>query len=315
MKNAQRIRNILQRDDSGVKLAIITSKEHVKLLNGCREKKLPEPLTREACRWWANGTLFDDVIHNKEPVWTNESHVPEGKSSRYFMVSMAGSLLAPYKQSLMLDSDSYPCPGVEKLFEVLHPYNKKKLWSLPSTKTVDLLTAHEQYPWSSHLWKSVLGKGTGIHSDFEHFADRNCGTLLFNFQNQLTHTFAHFEQLVAEHVFNNVASPKMLVLGEQTPFKIALYLFKKLRPAFHEEQFPSHVVCRTYVNTKYAGVDGALNGMYPMQSNGMPCGHCYCTPCLINHHLQVTVDGTRMGWEEGEIANVSGNSLPVPLAS
>lgn len=303
LQNARRIRNILDRN-SDIKLAIITSKDHVKLLNSCKQKPSTwkEPLTHEACRLWANGTLFDDVILHKEPAWTNNFHVTERLGSRYIMISIAGSLFAPYQQSLMLDSDSYPCPGVEKLFDILHPYSKQ-LWQLPSTATVDLVTSFEQFPWQDSYWKRVLGKGKGVHSDFQHFPDRNCGTLLYNYENPLTHTFAHFTQLVAAHVINNVASHEHLVMGEQTLFKIALYLFKKLHPTFHEQQFPAHVSCRTYVNESDSGIDGFRNGMYPLQTNGKPCNDCQCTPCLINHNHGahfVTVDG-KTGWEDDEL--------------
>jgi len=312
LENAQRIRNILRRD-SGIKLAIISSKEHVQLLEGCEQNMSTWewPLTYKACRLWANGTLFDDVILNKEPAWTNNYHTTERLGSRYIMISIGGSLLAPYRQSLMLDSDSYPCPGVEKLFDILRPYSNQR-WALPSTATVDLATSFEQYPWQDTFWKRTFGKDSGRHHDFSHFADRNCGTLLYNFDNVLTHTFAHFLPLVAAHVMNNVATHEHLVMGEQTLFKIALYLFQKLHPEFHEQQFPSHVVCRTYPNDTDAGIDGFRNGMYPVQKDGIPCSDCQCTPCLINHNHDahfVTVDG-KQGWEDAEFVATRSNSLP-----
>lgn len=305
LENAVRIRNIIPQD-SDMKLAIITSKEHLRILSGCKEHAASwnEPLTHKVCRLWANGTLFDDVILNKKPVWTNNFHVTDRLGSRYIMISIGGSLLAPYKQSLMLDSDSHPCPGFLKLFAILEPYSEK-LWSLPSTARVDLVTAHEQFPWqgSKSFWRNLLGKGAGAHYDFQHFADRNCGTLLYNFESELTHTFAHFLQLVAAHVINNVASHKHLVMGEQTLFKIALYIFTRLRPTFHEEQFPSHVVCRSYPGREeHGGIDGFQNGMYPIQQDGKPCRECRCTPCLINHNHGahfVTLKGGKSGWEEG----------------
>lgn len=312
LENGRRIRNILDRD-SDMKVAIITSKEHVELLDGCKRKMSTweHPINHKTCRLWANGTLFDDVILNREPVWTNNYHVTERLGSRYIMTSLAGSLLAPYQQSLMLDSDSYPCPGVEKLFGILVPYSNK-FWAHSSTAKVDLVTAFEQYPWQASRWKKMFGKESGLYSDFQHFADRNCGTLLYNFENRLTHTFAHFVQLVAAHVINNVATHENLVMGEQTLFKIALYLFQKLRPEFHEQQFPSHVVCRSYPNDTKAGIDGFQNGMYPLQTNGKPCSECHCTPCLINHNSDahfVTVQGKK-GWEDNEFIVGGGNSLP-----
>lgn len=299
MENARRIRTVLA-SDSGVKLAIITSKEYVDILSGCRRDKSAwqELLTAEACRLWANGTLFDDIVFNKEQqVWVNDSHVVDRLGSRYILTSLGGSLLAPYQQSLLLDSDSYPCPGVEKLFGMLVPYSNK-LWPLPSTAKVDLVTSLEQYPWQAPRWKWVFGNDTSLHSDFQYFADRNTGALLYNYENQLTHTFAHFVQLVAPHVINHIASLNMLVMGDQTPYKIALYLFQKLRPEFNEVQFPSHVSCRTYLNRSHAGIDGAINGMYPKQKDGKICTDCHCTPCLINHNANtmfVTINGKR-GW-------------------
>jgi hypothetical protein len=180
------------------------------------------------------------------------------------MISLAGSLLAPYRQSLILDSDSYPCPGLEKLFAIIKPYTKQ-LWQLPSEAKVDLATSFEQYPWQDTDWQSAVKGDSGIHTDFQFFPDRNTGTLLYNFDREITHVFAHFVQLVSAHVINNIASPEHKVVGEQTPYKIALFLFKKLRPAFNEQMFPSHVVCRTYPQEKDAGIDGAVNGMYPIQ--------------------------------------------------
>ena len=311
LENARRIRNILPRD-SGIRLAIITSKQHVRLLDECKHTSSTwkEPLSHDVCRLWANGTLFDDIVLNKEPTqWTNNFHVTQRLGSRYIMISLAGSLRAPYQQSLMLDSDSHPCVGVEKLFDILRPYSNKR-WALPSTANVDLVTSFEQYPWQDSDWKKVLGKGSDIHSDFRYFADRNCGTLLYNFDNEITHTFAHFLQLVAAHVINNVATPEMEVMGEQTVYKIALYLFRKLRPAFNEQQFPSHVSCRTYPNDSDSGIDGFRNGMYPIQGDGNPCSECHCTPCLINHNHGahfVTING-KTGWENDNFIGVINGS-------
>lgn len=309
MQNARRIRNISRR----IRIALITSKAHLELLSTCNEGSgvvQPKEVTQEACHLWANGTLFDDVMENWEPPWTNESHARQsGGNSRYWMKSMAGALLAPYKETLVLDSDSYPCPGFEKLFAVLRPYSEK-LWALPSTATVDLAIGLEQYPRPSGQW-SVLGD-LGIYSDFQFFSTRNCGTVLWNFHRQLPHTFVHFLLLVAEHMYNNVATPTNIIVNEQVPFKVALYLFKKLKPSFNEQNFPFHASCRTYPDKNYAGVDGARNGMYPVQSNGKICNECHCTPCLINHlagaHF-VTINGKK-GWEDGEFIEGGSNSLP-----
>lgn len=317
LENARRIRNILPRD-SGIRLAIITSQQHVKLLEGCTNMSSTweKPLSHDVCRLWSNGTLFDDVIFNKEPMqWTNNFHVTQRLGSRYIMISLAGSLHAPYQQSLMLDSDSYPCLGVEKLFDILRPYSNQR-WALPSTANVDLATSFEQYPWQASDWKKVLGKGSGVHSDFQYFADRNCGTLLYNFDHEITHTFAHFLQLVAAHVINNVATSGMEVMGEQTLYKIALYLFRKLRPAFNEQQFPAHVACRSYPDDPNGGIDGFRNGMYPIQGDGNPCSECHCTPCLINHNHGahfVTING-KSGWENDDFIGVINGSNSLPKA-
>ena len=150
------------------------------------------------------------------------------------------------------------------------------------------------------------------HSDFENFSLRNTGAHLWNFEREHTHVFAHFLVLVAEYLYNVVATAEKGVVNDQDPFRLALYLYQRMVPQFHEVNFPQHASCRTYPDEKYAGLDGARNGMYPVQPDGMICSDCRCTPCLIAHNaatLFVTVNG-RKGWESNmKILNGS-NSLP-----
>ena len=148
-----------------------------------------------------------------------------------------------------------------------------------------------------------------ILSDSIHFAERNTGAVLFNFERPLTHTLAHFIPLVSEHIYNNVATPDKKVVNDQVPFRVALYLFQRFQPQFVEHQIPMHASCRTYPGLGYAGTDGFLNGMYPLQQDGRPCRECSCTPCLINHNAashRVTMDGY-MGWEEDAPAIFNGH--------
>jgi hypothetical protein len=316
MQNARRIRNILGPNEKDIRVALITTQEHVDLLKTCTsepEQTRNEAVTSEACRLWANGTLFHDIVTSREDVpWTNDAHANlQQGTSRYWMESLGGILAAPFTETLILDSDSYPCPGFTKMFSMFQPFSNK-LWAMPSRAPVDLVTGLDQYPDQHHPNQYPLtGLDSGIHADFEFMADRNLGTHMWNFRNPHTHTFAHFILLVTEHIYNNVATPENQVVGEQTPFKTALYLYKRLRPAFHEEFFPTHTSCRTYPNQSYAGIDGALNGMYPPQEDGKICGDCRCTPCLINHCASthfVTVNGLH-GWENDQFITDKANSL------
>ena len=313
MQNARRIRNILGPNDEDIHVALITTKQHVDLLKTCSLETRPKSVDDEACRLWANGTLFHDVVTSREDIpWTNDNHANLAQgTSRYKMESLGSILLAPYTETLILDSDAYPCPGFAKMFAMFEPFGKK-LWSFASTAAVDLVIGIDQFPYQTRQNQFQLaGVDTGIYSDFEFFADRNTGTHMWNFRRQHTHSLAHFVLLVMEHIYNNVATPENQVIGEQTPFKMALYLFQRLRPSFHEEHFPMHTSCRTYPNKPYAGVDGARNGMYPPDKDGKICGDCRCTPCLINHCGQVhfvTING-QTSWENDTFITDKGNSL------
>jgi hypothetical protein len=114
----------------------------------------------------------------------------------------------------------------------------------------------------------------------------------------MAHTFAHFIPLVSEHVLEYVATPQEKVLNDQTPFRNALFLFKRLVPEFNEQQLPMHSSCRSYPGRIYAGVDGFKNGMFPIQQEGKPCNEFSCS-CNVAHTpgYGVFFNGN-MGWEE-----------------
>jgi hypothetical protein len=301
LRNARRIRNILAGDKS-IKVAFMTSPEHIEILNGCGTHSNDNSELREACRLWANNSLFDDVISTKDGEYHgNEKHTDQGQgTAKYWLKAMGGYRYAPYKVSLFLDSDAFPCPGFDKLFYLAtRPTNK--YWQIPSSAPVDFAAGIDQFAQGTGndaIW--IPGDPT-ILKDYPFFAERNTGTVLFHFAaNRLAHTFAHFIPLVAEHVFNYVATEKTPVINDQCPFRIALYLFCRLRPEFNEQVIPMHTSCRTYPGYSYAGTDGFLNGMFPMQQDGKPCKECSCTPCLITHTAfthEVLIDG-RHGWED-----------------
>lgn len=326
LKNARRTRNIL-REGSGVKVALVTSKEHKLILEqycgGDRDGggivNIAKDEIEEACRLYSNGTLLDNIIETwSNPPYTNESHVSGNKNkgtytSRFQMMSLGGAFRAPYIQTLILDSDAFTCPGFEKLFDALIPYSNNH-WSAPSLASADLAIGLEQFH-DLRNWPIPFKYNPGSgkwHSDFENFSLRNTGAHLWNFEREHTHVFAHFLVLVAEYLYNVVATAEKGVVNDQDPFRLALYLYQRMVPQFHEVNFSQHASCRTYPDEKYAGLDGARNGMYPVQPDGMICSDCRCTPCLIAHNaatLFVTVNG-RKGWESNmKILNGS-NSLP-----
>ena len=325
LRNARRTRNILM-EDSGVKLALVTSKEHKLILEqycgGNHDDTdiadIAKDKIEEACRLYSNGTLLDDIIETwPDPPYTNESHAKGNRNSdsytsRFQMMSLRGAFRAPYVQTLILDSDAFPCPGFEKLFDALIPYSNKH-WSAPSIAPADLVIGLEQFH-SLRNWHvpSKYNPGSGKwHSDFENFSIRNTGAHLWNFEREYTHVFAHFLVLVAEYLYNDLATVDNGVMNDQDPFRLALYLYQQLVPQFHEVNFPQHASCRTYPDKKYAGLDGARNGMYPVQPDGMICSDCKCTPCLIAHNagsLFVTVNGKK-GWEDNEKILNGSNAL------
>lgn len=330
LRNGRRIRNVLLRDDEtaraannnesppyrGIKLAIMTSKEHASILRGCPggdgNAATTEPgYMAEACRLWNNGTLFDDVIVlDDEPdyKWNDEYADLSQGSSKFWLKALGGYRHAPYVDNLFLDSDSYPCPGVGKLFALLDPEapgkNWHRYWQLPVVSAGDVAVGVEQFSgWYNPRW--VPGDPE-LLKDSLLYAIRNTGTVLFSFRRQVSHVLAHFIPLVAEHVYNNVATADNLVINDQVPFRMALYLFRKFVPSpvdFVEHQIPMHASCRTYPGSVHAGTDGFLNGMYPLQQDGTRCHECSCTPCLVNHNAgswRVWLNGEteQMGWEE-----------------
>jgi len=345
LENGKRISSILQLNQiqqglstttkKDLKLALMASPEHVQILDSCSSYMINQQpnkinITRfkekmsdavienlpdqneleEACRLWANGTLFDHTLKmNDAPYKHNDNHTNlDQGSSKYWLKALGGYRLAPYQHSLFLDSDSYPCPGVQKLFQLTDPdgYLFGKYWQLPVSGPGDLAIGVDQFAaWQNGLWipgdKKVL-------SDCSNFAERNTGAVLFNFQRLLAHTLAHFIPLVSEHIYNNVATPEQKVVNDQVPFRVALYLFRRFQPDFVEHQIPMHASCRTYPGVQHSGTDGFLNGMYPLQHDGKPCKECSCTPCLINHtpDYPVTIGGF-MGWEK----HVPTNLMPL----
>lgn len=302
LQNGRRIRNVLAGDQT-VKLALMTSQEHIDVLQKCSDSNYfpTHHYHREACQLWANDTLFDDVIATKEGEFrANENNTNPNNGASQFKLKVLGRYRnAPYKTSLFLDSDAYPCPGFEKIFALTKPFSEK-LWQLPSTATVDVVAGVDQFPSGDGNPTYWTPGDPSVLKDFQYMSERNGGVVMFNFHQELVQTFAHFLPLVSEHVYNNVATPERQVIGDQTPFRVALYVFDRLQPDFNHQLFPMHVSCRTYPGKGYAGIDGFKNGMYLMQQDGKPCKECHCTPCLINHNGHdcfVNING-RKGWED-----------------
>jgi len=345
LQNGKRISSILQLNQTqqgistktkkDLKLALMASPVHVQILESCSSYMINQQpnkinITRfkekmsdavienlpdqneleEACRLWANGTLFDHTLKMRDAPYThndNHTNLDQG-SSKYWLKALGGYRLAPYQHSLFLDSDSYPCPGIQKLFQLTDPDDDSfgKYWQLPVSGPADLAIGIEQYAaWQNERW---IPGDKKILSDCTNFAKRNTGAVLFNFQRLLAHTLAHFIPLVSEHIYNHVATPEQTVTNDQVPFRVALYLFRRFQPDFVEHQIPMHTSCRTYPGKYYAGTDGLVNGMYPLQHDGKPCKECSCTPCLINHTpgYPVTIGGF-MGWEK----HVPTNLMPL----
>ena len=299
LQNAGRIRSILAHN-STVKIAIMLSNDLKLSLDDCPSNSVPE--NADTCRLWNGGALFDDVIVIQEdlPYKSNEANAFNSASisGKYWMQALSGYLQAPYVETLFLDSDARPCPGFEKLFSFLHPFSNK-LWALPLTKTVDLAVGLDQYRDSGFPGASYWCPGdASLLVDFVHYAERNTGTVLLNFHSIVTRQFAHFVPLVAEHIYNNVATPVNSVTNDQVPFLVAVYLFRRLEPDFNEQILPIHASCRTYASIEFAGVDGDRNGMFPITESGKRCRACSCTPCLITHGTPITIEDGRMGWEE-----------------
>ena len=303
-----------------LKIALMASPEHVSILNSCDSNEqvtrteldgeIAGIILKVTCLLWANGTLFDDVIIMHEaPYKGNDDHTSlEQGTSGFWLKALGGYRLAPYKHSLFLDSDAYPCPKVEALFQLSdHSLTQyEKFWQVPLLRPADVAIGIEQYPEGTDLEHWTPGD-KHVLKDYRYFSERNTGAVLWNFERRASHTFAHFIPLVSEHIYTSVASKKYKVVNDQTPFRVALYLFRRLEPDFFEVQIPMHASCRTYPGENFTGTDGYLNGMYPRQQDGTMCSECSCTPCLINHcstSYFVTVKGYK-GWELSLPVNVS----------
>jgi hypothetical protein len=306
MWNVKRMRVIQKMGgewDQDIRVALITSQDHVDRLQRCPEvETIDDGHYREACRLWANGTLFDDIVISKTPPWTNEDH-GEQHSTTYWMTALSGSLLGPYTTTIFLDSDALLCPGFGKLFALIRPYSKK-LWMMPSTETVDLAAGVDQYPMSGNYpWHAPdCPRPPGDEeflNEIRSQSELNTGTVLFHYHRELVHTFAHFLPLVAEHVYNNVATPRTKVVHDQVPFLLALLIFKKFRPSFNQQYIPMHTSCRSYPGVDYALIDGDINGMLLPSLDGKLCRECSCSTCLVTHLavFPLRINGTT-GWEE-----------------
>jgi len=295
-----------------IKLALMTSKEHLEILEGCPNNTVQR--RAEACRLWAKEP-FDLILTTPSdeefPYRGNDNHTNLANGpSLHKLKSLAAYSMAPFRETLFLDSDAFPCPGFDKLFLLTDPRSASteplfgKYWQMPTVAPADLAVGIDQFAkWQNHRW--VPAAAGGVHNpiilnESIRFAERNTGVVLFSFHRPGARAFAHFVILVAEYVYNQVATTENKVTGDQAPFRIALFLFRKFQPDFVEHTIPMLSSCRTFPGLNNSGTDGFLNGMYPLQSDGEPCRECSCTPCLINHNADswpVTIDG-RMGWEE-----------------
>ena len=159
--------------------------------------------------------------------------------------------------------------------------------SCSSRSLTDVAIGLEQYPFEPTSPKHFVPGDPAILNDYFTFTFRNDGVVLFHFRRKLAHVFAHFIPLVSEYVYNHVGNEKFKVVNDQTPFNIALYLFHRLVPDFLETQIPMHASCRAYPGQKFAGTDGFLNGMLPMQQDGKYCSECQCSSCLISHFASI----------------------------
>ena len=313
LQNARRIRNIIaMTNKTEIQVTLMTSQEHHDILQLCGTTNITEDEKKklgitdkvdnvflEACRLWDSGSLFDDVIITKlDGLQPNDSFVdagqgPKGGTSAFWLKALGSYRNAPYQTSLFIDSDSYPCPGFEKLFLLTRPIGQK-IWQLPILRPADLAIGLEQFPIAPGNFHWNPGRGQGpdgsdvFLEEFKTFSSRNTGAVLFHFDGPLALVFAEFLPLVAEHVYNHVATAEHEVPNDQTSFKIAQFVFQKLVPDFVEQQFPMHASCRSYGGAKFTGTDGYLNGMFPLQSDGKHCSECYCTPCVIVHTVCCT---------------------------
>jgi hypothetical protein len=186
MQNAKRIRYILGNDRS-VKIALLTSNEHLSILaKECSDTPTSE--FAEACRLWANNTLFDDVIVPKDYEFRgNDNHttLDQGRSNHQ-LKALGGYRLAPYTRTMFVDSDAYPCPGFDKLFDLVTPVEE---WQIPSEAPADLAIGIDQ--WAGEASRFWNPGDDHVYEDFRYFRQRNTGVVLFHFHSLMAHTFAH----------------------------------------------------------------------------------------------------------------------------
>jgi len=317
LQNARRIRTVLGLDKS-VKIALMTSESHIHLLHNCvgpvnktRFKIWNKTMSSEEknhvsmlCKLWANGTVLDDLlptIDNEYKHNDNNTNTEQG-SSFNMMKNMASYVHGPYVQSLFLDTDAYPCPGFPKLFSLVKNTHLSKAFKTPITGNADVAIGLEQYSFDPRNGAKHFCPGNPDKlQDWFTFNYRNDGVVLFHYHRKISNVFAHFIPLISEHVYNHVASPTWKIVNDQTPFNIALYLFHRLVPEFVETVIPQHSSCRSYPGKKYAGIDGFLNGMLPIQQDGKPCRECRCSPCLISHFAsayRLELSDRKYGWED-----------------
>jgi hypothetical protein len=301
LRSARRMRNMLV--DQDFRIALATTPEHIQILRTkCQHGQLPlDPAYQESCRLWANNTLFDDVIPIvDEYQWNDNFTRPEHVSSKYWLKSLSSYRHAPYRLSLVLDSDAFTCPGFENLFQMAEP-SRQDVWQLSHQGQTDFAAGIDQYPFGTGLNAFLIPGKREYLQDYDDFPERNTGTMLFSFHRQLTHTFVHFVPLVAEYIWNHKASSKHAIINDQCPFRLAMYLFKRFHPEFVDQQIPQHACCRTYPGNPVAGTHAEKSRMMLLLADGTRCNDCMCTPCLITHFSQdypVPVQG-RMGYEEG----------------
>ena len=313
LQNAQRIRYILADNPRNINICLMTSQEHYDILTKqCANGNVTSPTKefKEACRLWANNTLFDHVIITKDYEFQgNDNHASLNQgTSNHWLKALGGYRLAPYNRTLFLDSDAWPCQNFERMFGLVQAPSH---WQIPTEGPVDLAIGLEQFAKGPQPLSFWTPGDERVDQDFRNFRERNTGSVLFHFHSKEAHTFTEFLPLVASHVYCNVATPTNKVPNDQLPFGIALFLFKRLVPEFNEQSFPMHSSCRSYPGNRFSGTDGFKNGMFPLQQDGKHCNECRCTPCDVAHTrlYPVYINGS-MGWEEGlppfNIANYLG---------
>ena len=315
-RNARRIRVILgPNDTSGVKVGIMIAKENVQEIqsicsnDNANYTEKYSPGFEEGCRLWNNGTLFDDVVVAQEEYqWNDQGTNLNQGSSKYWLKALGGYKQAPYGRTMFLDSDAYPCPGFEYLFNLLTIQSGKdrgaKRWVVDRWEDVGFASGLEQWPFGAAC--AVPVGDDVVTQEFSLFPLRNTGVTLFNFREDSALLFSHFIPLVSEYIYNNVTKdPDVVIANDQCPFRVAMFTFELLHGKdFSHRSLPLHSSCRSYPGLQYAGLDGFLNGMFPVvhqYPNGTQlfCKQCICTPCLVAHTPThpVTLDGQNMGWE------------------